>query len=267
MRRMRRQIWRRKRVGSNGCSGPQPGRHLCRSLLAFGTKSAGAVAGNDISVSESRTKDGAKKEKTQHKRRVSTGKRFWKEGGVKGRSRRDRRVLESALPSSLLALQTLRIIRVALDLLLATRETGDSQSLAWFPRLRHAPVRIDRFAVNDGLAMRTVVVEVARPFGRHILFADKTRQEVGARPDTRTDRCAPVQRFGLCGRPAVGWLDQTLIRRKANWKRSRRRQWYRRLWLRRRPTTDKCVIGILVGQRRRPRPAVWCKRRRRRTCE
>lgn len=93
------------------------------------------------------------------------------------------RILKLADPAKLLALHAARVVRVALDLLLAARDAGDGEALARLAGLGHAPVRVDHLAVDARLAVRPVVVEVAHALARHLGRAHEARQEVRARPD------------------------------------------------------------------------------------
>ena len=98
-----------------------------------------------------------------------------------------RRVLEPTLAAELLALDASRKVRVALDLLLAAGQAGHGEALPRLAGLGHAPVWIHRFAVDHGLAVGAVVVEVARALAGHEALADEARQEVRAGPDARPD--------------------------------------------------------------------------------
>jgi hypothetical protein len=73
----------------------------------------------------------------------------------------DLRILELANPSEFLALNAPRVIRITLDLLLAASNTRYCESLSWLSRLCNSPVRVDSLAINVGLAMRAIVIEVA----------------------------------------------------------------------------------------------------------
>lgn len=74
------------------------------------------------------------------------------------------RILELANPPELLALDAAWVVGIALDLLFSTSDASNCQPLSWFPCLRHTPMRIHNFAVDDCFAMRSIVVKVAHSF-------------------------------------------------------------------------------------------------------
>jgi hypothetical protein len=98
------------------------------------------------------------------------------------------RVLKLADPAKLVALDASGIIRVAFDLLLATGNASNSESLAGLACFRHTPVSVNRLAVNDRLAMRPIVVEVADTLARDLSLAHKSWKEMSASPDLGSKR-------------------------------------------------------------------------------
>lgn len=98
------------------------------------------------------------------------------------------RILKLADPSKFVALDTSRIIRVAFYLLFAAGNACNSESLPWLSRLRHAPVSVDRLAINNSLAMRPIIVEVADALARDLSLANKSWKKVSASPDLRSKR-------------------------------------------------------------------------------
>ena len=98
------------------------------------------------------------------------------------------RILKLADPSKFVTLDTSRIIRIALDLLLAAGNASNSEPLPRLARLRNTPVSVDRLAINDSLAMRPIVVEVAYSLSRDFSLANKSRKEMSAGPDFRSKR-------------------------------------------------------------------------------
>lgn len=98
------------------------------------------------------------------------------------------RILELADPSKFVALDTSRIVRVTFDLLLAAGNASNSKPLPRLARLRNTPVSVDRLAINDSLAVRPIVVEVADALARDFSLADKSRKEMSAGPNFRSKR-------------------------------------------------------------------------------
>lgn len=98
------------------------------------------------------------------------------------------RILELADPSKFVALDTSRIVRVAFDLLLAAGNASNSKPLPRLARLRNTPMRIDRLAINNSLAVRPIVVEVADSLARDFSLTDKSRKEMSASPNLRSKR-------------------------------------------------------------------------------
>ena len=95
----------------------------------------------------------------------------------------DSRILELANPPELLTLDTPRVVRITLDLLLPTRHARDRQPLAWLARLGDAPVRVDGLPINHCLAVAPVVVKIAQSLARQLSRPHKPRQEVSSRPN------------------------------------------------------------------------------------
>lgn len=98
------------------------------------------------------------------------------------------RILKLADPSKLVALHTSRIVRVALYLLFAAGNACNSEPLSRLARFRHAPMCVDWLAVNDSLAMRPIVVEVADTLARDLSLAYKSWKEMSAGPNLRSKR-------------------------------------------------------------------------------
>jgi hypothetical protein len=98
------------------------------------------------------------------------------------------RILELADPSKFVALDTSRIVRVAFDLLLAAGNASNGEPLPRLARLRNTPMCIDRLAINDSLAMRPIIVEVADTLARDLSLTDKSRKEMSASPNLRSKR-------------------------------------------------------------------------------
>lgn len=106
-------------------------------------------------------------------------------GGGVGRKRQkgNSRIFEFADPTEFLTLYTAGIVRVTFDLLFPACYTGDRQSLARFASFGHTPVGVHHFSINDRLAMRPVVIEIAHTLARHFRRTHKSRQEVRPRPN------------------------------------------------------------------------------------
>lgn len=111
------------------------------------------------------------------------------------------RVLEFAGPTKLFALNAARVVRVTLDFLLPTRHTGNGQPLPRLPRLCDTPVGINSLPVDNGLAMATVVVEVAQALSRHLRRSHKSGEKMCPRPDPGAE---PIPRRHALGRSRRG---------------------------------------------------------------
>lgn len=98
------------------------------------------------------------------------------------------RILKLADPSKFVALNASRVVRVAFYLLFAAGNACNSKPLPWLARLRHTPVSIDRLAINDSLAMRPIIVEVADALTRDLSLAHKSWKEMSASPNLRSKR-------------------------------------------------------------------------------
>ena len=85
------------------------------------------------------------------------------------------RILKSANPTELLALNTSREVWVALDFLFPARHARNSQSFSRLASLGDTPMCIDRLSVDDRLAVAPVVVEVAHALSRNFGCPHKSR--------------------------------------------------------------------------------------------
>lgn len=93
------------------------------------------------------------------------------------------RILEPADPPELLALNASRIIRITFDFLLPTSHASDRKSLARLASLGDSPMRVDCFAIDDGLTVAAVIVEITQAFALDFSGFDESRQKVAARPN------------------------------------------------------------------------------------
>lgn len=112
------------------------------------------------------------------------------------------RVLELANPSKFLALDASGEVGVALDLLLTARHASNGKPLSGLARLGHPPVSIHSLPVDHGLAVTSIVVEIAKTLARHLSSSHKPREEVSSGPDLGTKTVLSRDAFG--GRRA-GW--------------------------------------------------------------
>ena len=138
------------------------------------------------------------------------------------------RILELAESAKLLALHAFRIVGITLDLLLPASQACDGETFPRLARLSDAPMCRNLLAVDDGLAVGSVVVEVAPPFARHESLTQKTWQEVRASPDAGTD-----------GFATEGWFDL----RRIVCGRSGRPRSHRRRKIRRRVRLSRAGLG------------------------
>lgn len=92
------------------------------------------------------------------------------------------RIFELADTTKLVALQTSGIIRVALDLLFAASYASNGQTLSRLSSLGNSPVCINRFTINDALAVGAIVVKVAE-LSLDLGGADESGKEMGTCPD------------------------------------------------------------------------------------
>ena len=125
------------------------------------------------------------------------------------------RVLELAHAAELFALDTSRVVWVALDLLLAASDASNGESLPGFACFGHAPVGVDCLSIDHGLAVTAVVIEVAHSFSGHLRCSDKPRKKVGSRPDLRTK--AIFRRDGFRVDRAAAWCRRRKISGGMSW--------------------------------------------------
>lgn len=119
------------------------------------------------------------------------------------------RILEFADPPKLLALDASWKVRIALDLLFPAGHASNGEPLSWLSSLGDSPMGVDSLAVNDSLAMGSIVVEIAKAFTRNFRRTYESWEEMRSGPNLRAqtilgsndlgDRCAD-----WCGWRVVG---------------------------------------------------------------
>jgi hypothetical protein len=95
------------------------------------------------------------------------------------------RILEFADTAKLLTLNTAWVIRITLNLLLSACHAGNRQPFPGFASLGNTPMCVHSLAIDDRLAVASIIIKVAETFSWYVGSTNEPRQEMTARPDLR----------------------------------------------------------------------------------